>query len=123
MKTLLAISLLLFSISAFSEPAPVLRNNPFVWPKKFVEQAPQQAAKNIEAVQINILPVLKSVLIRNDFAVVNMDGQLVEVGQRHRGYRLLGVTNSSVVVGKDGAEFTLSLDSTRGVSDENAATN
>ena len=47
----------------------------------------------------------------------------MKVGDLHLGYRLLGVSNNSAIVEKDGKRFTILLDSSRGTGNETAATN
>ncbi len=96
-----------------------LRNNPFVWPKtreipkyQHKHETRQVGSSAIKPGRKTLPPVLRSIMVGSDVAMVNVDGEVLRVGQQYHGYRLQSVTNDTAVFIKDGKKLTLTLDST-----------
>jgi len=57
-------------------------------------------------------PELRGIIRSEDIAIANMGGEMIELGMKYDGYRLIEVKGQSVVFEKNGRQYPVSLDGT-----------
>lgn len=105
MKTALLLTLLAVATvsgtRADDTPPPLLRHDPFRRPAP--ASAPLAPGPTLPPWQ----PTLRGVLLAGSGALANVDGQLVGIGERIEGHRLVSVTEHQAVFEKDGRRIVL----------------
>jgi|GEM_PF-1180441 len=93
--------------------ASVLHNNPF---EKLVSQAETRPAVRAAARPEAITPPtpwappLKATVVAGKGSLVNVDGEILGLGESHGGYRLVEVHERTAVFERGGKRYVLSLD-------------
>jgi len=57
-------------------------------------------------------PDLRGVILSDDTALANIGGEMIKLGQKYEGFRLIKVKGQSVVFEKNGKHYPVSLDGT-----------
>lgn len=87
-------------------PAPLLRHDPFRRPAPpTAPQTGDTAAPVVAAWQ----PTLRGVLLAGAGSVANVDGQMVGIGERIEGHRLVSVSERQAIFEKDGRRIVLDM--------------
>ncbi|GEM_PF-3201073 len=94
-----------------SDPA-ALRHNPFQQPATPAELPAPRAPAGGGGMRIgdDWQPELRAVLQAGDASLANVDGQVLAVGERIRGYRLIQVGERSAVLARGARRLELSLE-------------
>ena len=119
------INLLLFSVTTFADKnvAPELHIDPFINPLLTVQIQPDDGVENTstgsaptveKAARTSFLfqPELRGVILSEDIAIANIGGEMIGLGEKYEGYRLIKVKGQSVVFEKNGKQYPVSLDDT-----------
>lgn len=107
MLILAATALAVLPALCFSEEdaLPRLQRNPFTRP----ELVPSAGPKGAEVKHTPAL-TLKAILFANDFAMANINGKLIGIGEKIKGYRLLQIDEGESVLTKGGKQIVLTLE-------------
>ena len=103
--------------------APELHIDPFINPLLVVQIQPDIGVEDIstgltpaagKAPRASFLfqPELRGIILSEDIAFANIGGEMVELGKKYEGYRLIKVKGQSVVFEKNGRQYPVSLDGT-----------
>ncbi len=125
-KLLIATGLLLVFNTVFAADenvAPELHIDPFINPLQKVHVEPETVIENqstgsmqkeTKAPRTSFLfqPELRGVILSDDIALANIGGEMIELGEKYKGYRLIKVKGQSVVFEKNGKYYPVSLDGT-----------
>ncbi len=119
------INLLVFNVVTFADEnvAPELHIDPFINPMLIVQVKPEVGVGNIstgimplveKASRASFLfqPELRGIILSDDIAIVNIGGEMIGLGEKYKGYRLIKVKGQSVVFEKNGKQYPVSLDGT-----------
>lgn len=86
-----------------ADAPPLLRHDPFRRPAP-LSPAPAPGATSAPAAW---QPTLRGVLLAGSGALANVDGQMVGIGERIEGHRLVSVSEHQAVFEKDGRRIVL----------------
>ncbi|WP_347250174.1 hypothetical protein [Zoogloea sp.] len=107
MKAALLFALLAVAASpspAADDTPPLLRHDPFRRPAPPPSATPASGATSSPAPW---QPTLRGVLLAGSGALANVDGQMVGIGERIEGHRLVSVSEHQAVFEKDGRRIVL----------------
>ncbi len=134
-----SINLLLFNTVSLADEnvAPELHIDPFINPLTTVPIEPEKGVENVstgiaptvgKAARTSFLfqPEIRGIILTHDgdelSAFVNVGGEMIELGGKYEGYRLIKVKGQSVVFEKNGKQYPVSLDPVLGDTDEDEGT-
>ena len=103
----IAVSYLVPTFAAATEPQVELQRNPFSRPA--AEELVATTAKANEVIAAGRNPGLRAVLVAGSKSAVNIDGVILQVGECFSAYCLLSVEEGKARVSRDGKEIVLSL--------------
>ena len=103
-------ALLLYSVAVqAANMAPKLHSDPFEQPDLLLQQSPELEA-DILPESRSWQPVLKATMRSTKGAMVNIDGDIIAIGEEINGFLLLEVQERSAIFGKNGEKYPVSLD-------------
>lgn len=126
MKKIIVVSLTILPLSVLSAGeivAPELHIDPFINPLQSAQNPTENNADDrnsgADGVVLNVprksflwQPELRGIIRSEDIAIANMGGEMIELGMKYDGYRLIRVKEQSVVFEKNGKQYPVSLDGT-----------
>ncbi len=103
--------------------APELHIDPFINPLLIVQIKPDVGVENISTGIVPAVektprasflfqPELRGIILSEDIAIANIGGEMIGLGEKYEGYRLIKVKGQSVVFEKNGKQYPVSLDGT-----------
>lgn len=109
--TIYLISLTGFARAENPDETTSIRHDPFQRPVLFSNSAHLNVIQQpTEAAESNWTPTLTMILRAGRNSMVNVDGQIVKLGERIRGYTLIKVHERSAIFSKQGQTVLLNLD-------------
>ncbi len=128
LKNRVILSLIIFSfgqqVIAENFLAPDLHTDPFVNP--LTQQSTEPASMNVGEQREEAptskgtpresflwQPELRGIILSDDISIVNIGGDMIEVGMEYEGFRLIKVKGQSVVFEKNGKNFSISMEETK----------
>jgi hypothetical protein len=107
---LVIVGLLLFAVSVQAiNMAPKLHSDPFEQPDLLLQQT-RELEIEVKPEASSWQPRLRATMRSAHGAMVNIDGDIIGIGEEINGFRLLEVQERSATFSKDGKKFPVSLD-------------
>ena len=94
------------SVSAKEAPLPPLTHDPFEQPAFL--KAPAHTARRVTA-EVKPKLQLRSILQAGDESMVNLNGEILTIGDIYQGYKLVEVGKQSAIFIKDGNKIKVTL--------------
>ena len=102
--------LMALALATLTLPAPAARRaaapGPFLPPPEF--RAIMQSAGGARTA-VGARPVIRGILVADGESLVNLNGQIIGVGEEANGYRLIEVGDEQAIFQHDGEIITLAL--------------
>lgn len=102
-------TLLVASVGWASEPIPSLRFNPFKPPAHSLP-TPQAKERRVADRATSWSPKLRATLLSENQSLVNIDGELLALGDEVQGYALVKIEERRAVLERHGQRTVLTLD-------------
>lgn len=94
--------------SCLAENLPIV-NNPFNRPALPIETPREERSTSQTSVRPTV-PRITAILMSGEQSLVNLDGEIMHIGDEHNGYRLQAVGETTATFTRHGSQLTLSVD-------------